>query len=462
MGKKLKKPASFDYDLICIGSGSAGGSAAVLAAQAGLKVALIEGGHLGGDSARFSCIPVNACLQTVKSLEAVNRAPLFGLSPGRLKINWRQIMNYKDECVRQTGVLQSEETFRKAGIDVLKGFAKFIDPWTISLNRRPLKALNILIASGSKDVVPEIKGLNSAQYLTYKEVLNLPSLPTSVFIIGGGMTGCALAEILNACGSRVYLAEKRDRLLNDEDSEIGQVEAEILKNKGVNLLLNCQISQVKNKEGQQKEVVIAVEGATKNILIDQVIVACGRQPQTDLGLPDAGIAFNKDSGIAVNKYLETNLPHIYAVGDAVGHIISSRIAHYHSRLALHNMMQTKNKTKMPLNYQTFVRHLALSPEIAACGPTEQELLSRQTPYKKTISPLHQTTRSQLSRQRAGFVKILTTPRGIVLGGSIIAPNAGDMIYQLSLALQARLSVTDLKNNLKAFPTWSEALSAACQ
>ena len=211
--KTAAAPSQFDFDVICIGSGSAGGSAAVLAARKGLKVALIEGGGLGGESPSQSSIPMHACLQAVRDLAGCRNAGGSGIEVGRIHSGWEGVMAFKRRCVEKTGVLKSAAAFEKAGIQIFKGFAQFSDPWTVRVDRAYVTGRQIIVASGADDRLPAIEGLDKLEYLNYRQALELPELPSSVFIVGGGATGCSLAEIFNGLGSRVYLAEAAANLL---------------------------------------------------------------------------------------------------------------------------------------------------------------------------------------------------------------------------------------------------------
>lgn len=455
------RPAQFDFDLICIGSGAGGGLAAALAAKNGQRVALIEKASWGGESPNYSCIPVNAYLNIVKKIDSIKESFEMGVETGRINLNWQKAFAYKNKCVENTGVLESTEALAQAGINLFEGVAKFVDPWTIDIGHQQIKAPNIIIATGTTDFIPKITGLKKSNFITFKDAFDLPSPPSSLFIIGGGSTGCSMAEIFNAFDSRVYIAEAGNNLLQREDVEVGQVEAEILKNKGVHVMLNSQILKINNISDLQNEVVIKEDGQLKNIIVEKILVAAGKLPQVDLNLAAAKVQFD-GFGIKVNHYLETSMNHIYAVGDVTGHDMLTHLANYHSRLVIHNLSQSKNKNKISLNYSSIPRYLALSPEIAATGLTEIELKQKQVAYKKAIVPLHGLERSSLSNQQSGFVKLICTPNRKLLGGSIIAPCAGEMIAQLTLAVNSGLSVDDFKNNIKAFTTWSEAFNLVCQ
>ena len=460
--KTSAQPAQFDFDLICIGSGSGGGAAAVMAAKRGLRVALVEGGELGGESPNYSSIPVHACLRAVHSLAAVRAASQSGIEVGRIHANWERILAFKNKCVKKTGVLESAATFEKAGIRLFRGFGRFVDPWTIYVNQGHVTSRRIIIASGAKHRPAAISGLEEVDHLRFHEALSLPELPSSLFIVGGGPTGCSLAEIFNAFGCRVYLAEAGPLLLQREDAEVGQVEAEILKNKGVHVFVGSEIKKVASRPNRQKEIVVSEANQTRQIIVDQLVLATGKIANLDLNLPAAGVTF-EDEGIKINRRLETTAKHIYAIGDVVGHDMLTHLAAYHSQLAVHNLFQDKDKDKLSLDYSAVSRYLPLVPEIAATGMTESELLNQQRAYKRAVAPLHSLNRSHLSQESAGFVKLLSAADGSrLLGGSIIAPEAGEMIGQLSLAIKARLSVDTFRNNLKAFATWSEAFNLACQ
>ena len=422
---------------------------------------MIEGSAIGGESANYSCVPVNAFLQTAKTLETIRSGSAAGVETGRISLNWDKALAFKNRCVENTGVLESAEAFKEAGISLLGGFAQFVDPWTVGVGGRQTTGRNIIIATGSANFIPDIPGLKAAGYITFREALNLPRPPASLLVIGGGTTGCAMAEIFNAAGSRVCLAEKADHLLVREDPEVGQVVEEIFKGKNINVLSSGEITSVRLRDDGQKEAIVKLPEETKTIIVEEILVAAGRLPRLDLNLAGAGIQFDAD-GIKVNRFLETTANHIYAIGDVIGHDMLAHLSSHHSQLAVHNMNQSRAKDKITLNYAAVSRYLAISPEVAATGLTERELRQQGLPYRKAIVPIHGLIRSQLSGQQAGFVKLICAEDGKLLGGSIVAPEAAEMIVQLSLAVNAGLREADLKNNLKPFTAWSEAFNLACK
>ena len=458
----FQPPSDFDFDLICIGSGTAGGSAAVMAAKKGLRTALVESTALGGESPNYSCIPTNAFLQVAKSLNETKIGFEIGIEAGRVAVNWEKALAFKNRCIKATGVLESAQTFEKIGINILKGQARFMDPWTIEVAHKKITGRYFLIATGSESFIPSIPGLNKKNHLTFKEALNLESLPASIFIIGGGTTGCAMAEIFQAFGVRVYLAESHAQLLQREDAEVGQVEAEILKKKGVHVYTNCRVESIKTVFDDQKEITVNQNGQTKNIIVERILVATGKLPRVGLNLESAQVQFD-DLGIKINQYLQTSAPHIYAAGDVIGDMMLTHMATYHSRLALHNMLKAKkDKDKISLDYAAIPRCLFLTPEIAATGLTEKEIKAKKLAYKKSIVPIHTLDRSYLSQKEAGFVKLLTTRNNYLIGASIIAPQAVEMITQVNLAIQNRLNIEAFQKNMYPFTSWSTVFSLACQ
>ena len=418
-----RKPTSFDYDIICIGSGSGGGLSALLAARAGYRVALVEAQEtLGGNSPTKTCIPYNTLLQFVKTLETVQRSAYYGINIGRLNVSWQKVLDFKESCIQQTGVYQSSAAFTKSGVEVVTGLAQFVDPWTINVGERKLTSRRFIIASGSSPFIPRIEGLKGLDFATYQTALDFKTLPKSVFIIGGGETGCALAEFFNACNTQVYLAERSDQLLNREDLEVGQVEAEILKNKGVSLYLEASITSLSENKQKQKVVHFKYRDEEKKIAAEQIILATGLQPNTDLNLPSAGVEFDQE-GIKVNRYLESSMAHILAIGDVLGPPQRTPAVNHQARSIIHNLEQKRRRDKLQFDGSLFTRYLALSPAIAACGLTEKELLQQKVSYHRGLVPIHKVTCSYLTQQKAGFVKLLSTPHGHLLGASMIIPHA---------------------------------------
>lgn len=449
------KPSFPDYDVIIIGTGSGGGVAAHELHKKGKKVAVVEQEKMGGECPNYGCIPTKALLQAAETLETIERADKFGIEVGKATVNYPALKAWKDKAVWNTGTHAGEQNYREDGIVVIKGHAHFIDPWTVSVHGKRYTAHKFLIATGTHDLVPPITGLKEAGYIGYRDALDFEKPPKSIFIIGGGAIGCEFAEIFSTFGIQVHIAEFAERLLAKEDAEIGELVQALFESKGVSVHVDSKVVKVE-KKGSQKIVSVETYGKVHKVTVDEVMLAAGKLPNTDLGLENAGVSYDRH-GINVNGEMQTNVPHIWAAGDVTGGYMFTHVATYQSRIAAQNM---SSNLKHVADYRAVPRCVFLSPEVAAVGATEAELKAKKIRYQVAAVPISILGRANTSQQDTGFVKILADKKGVVLGGSIVAPRAGEMVHELTVAIQYRMKASKLAYTIHAFPTWNMAIRSA--
>jgi len=447
---------SFDYDLIVIGSGAGGSAAATIAARDGKKVAIIEADTFGGDSPNWSDVPTKALLHAAHLYDDAKHSERFGLRPSTLGYNYPSIRAWKDLAVKRTGAGGNRKYYENQGISAFNGQAHFLSPNEISVNRRHLSAKNFLIATGSHWAVPAIPGLDKVEHLTPRTILETIRPPKTLFIIGGGSTGVEIAQLMAIFGTKVYIAEKASRILPHQDSEVGNLmERTLSEQKGVTCLTETRVIAVV-KDGIGKRVTYSRGGVEKSVKVDEIMIATGRMPNVDLGLSNATVKFTP-KGVQVNEFLQTNVKHIYATGDVLGTSSEAHTAILESRVAAHNMFN-KNKVKPDTLGSPGV--ISTSPEIAYVGLNEDECMKRDLSINKSIATLNIISRSNTADFRDGFVKIITDKRGTVIGSTIVAPHASEMIHELALAIRAGLNISDIAHTPHAFLSWSEAIRVA--
>lgn len=452
---RYKKPISYDFDLIVIGSGAGGGIAAHLAANEGKKVGIIESGQIGGQCPNFSCIPTKALLRAAETLETVQSASRFGIRPSAVTFNYRSVQAWKEKAIHATGAQDETSAFKSENISIIKGAAHFIGPWTVSVGIRHYSAHKFLIATGSKPFIPDITGLVETGFITYKEAGNLLRLPKSVFIIGGGATAYEYAQIFSTFGSRVHIAESGAHLLSRDDPEVGDCIAATLEHRGVRVHSAARVLHVSGSK-TRKIVTFEQHGQQHRVAAEEVMVASGKTPNVDIGLENTGVYFT-DDGVRVNRFMQTNKDHIFAAGDVTGSHLSTHVGMHESRTAVHNMYHHK---QIPVDYSAIPRIVYGSPEVAIVGKTERELKLTGQPYQTAIAPIGILGKSITSNYTAGFVKITATHTGILLGASIVAPHASELISELTFAIQHHHYACDIANTIHPFPTWSEAIRIA--
>ncbi len=447
---------TFDYDLIVIGSGAGGSAAATIAARSGKRVAIIESDTFGGDSPNWSDVPTKALLHVAHLYDEARHASKFGLRTSTLGYNYPSIRAWKDLAVKRTGAGGNRKFYENHGINAFNATAHFLSPNEISVNRRHLSAANFLIATGSSWVTPNIQGLEDIPFFTPRTILEAIRPPKSLFIIGGGSHGIEIAQLMATFGTKVYIAEQASRLLPKQDSEVGELLERVLtEQKGVTVLTHSRVLSV-NKEGLGKRILISRGGVEKYVKADEILVAAGRAPNVDLGLENASIVYTP-KGIEVNEHLQTSSKHIYAAGDVLGGISNTHTALLQSRIAAHNLLQ---KTKITPDYTATPGVIYTYPEIAHVGLSEDDCRKRDLAINKAVAPLNIIARSNTADFRDGFVKIITDKKGVVLGGTIVAPHASDMIHEIGIAVKHNLTAAQLAETPHAFLSWAEAVRVA--
>lgn len=452
----MAKKVTFDYDLIVIGSGAGGSAAATIAARDGKKVAIVEADTFGGDSPNWSDVPTKALLHAAQLYDEARHGARFGLRSGALGYNYPSLRTWKDLAVKRTGAGGNRKFYENEGITTLQGTAHFLSPHEITVNRKHLSAENFLVATGSHWVAPNIQGLSDVSYLTPRTILEAMRPPKSLFIIGGGTIGVEIAQLMAIFGTKVYIAEIAARLLPREDEEVGTLVERLLKEqKGVTSLTQTRTLAVV-KDGIGKRVTFTRGGVEKSVRVDEVLIATGRVPSVDLGLENASVAYTP-KGVEVDSSLQTSARHIYAAGDVLGHNSHTHTALLESRVAAHNIL---HKNKIAPDYTATTRVTFTHPGIASVGLSEDDCLKRDLPINKAIAPLNIVARSNTSDFRDGFVKLITDKKGVVLGGTVVAPHAAEIIHEIALAVKHNLTAGDLADTPHAFLSWSEAVRVA--
>jgi pyruvate/2-oxoglutarate dehydrogenase complex dihydrolipoamide dehydrogenase (E3) component len=451
-----KKP-QFDYDLIVIGSGAGGSAAATIAAREGKRVAIVEADTFGGDSPNWSDVPTKALLHAAQLYDEARHGARFGLRSTTLGYNYPSIRAWKTLAVTRTGAAGNKKFYESQGITAFEGTAHFLSPNEITVNRRHLSAAHFIVATGSHWVAPDIQGLADIKYLTPRTILESIRPPKSVYIIGAGAVGVEIAQLLAIFGTKVYLAEIAARLLPKEDEEVGELLERLLQEtKGVTALTQTRTLSVA-RDGLGAKVTFLRGGVEKSVRVDEVLIATGRTPNVDLGLENASVRYTP-VGIEVNEHLQTSARHIYAAGDVLGHSRHTHMALHESRVAAHNILM---KNKVTPDYTASPRLTFTFPGVASVGLSEDDCLKRDLRINKAVAPLGMVARSNTSDFRDGFVKVITDKKGVLLGATVVAPHAAEIVHELALAVKYGLTAHQVAATPHAFLSWSEAVRVAC-
>lgn len=450
-----QKP-TFDYDIIVIGSGAGGSPAATIAARNGKKVAVVEKESFGGESPNWGEIPLGTLLHAANIYDKAKQSAKFGLRTSTVGYNYPSLLSWKDTTIKRTGAAGNRRYYEKQGISAFAGSAHFLSPNEISVNRRHLSARKFLIATGSEWKIPEIPGITETPYQTPKTILSLTRPPKSLFIIGSGSTAVEIASLLSIFGTKVYLSDTAARILPDYDSEVADLLGDqFKKQRGMTILPSTKVVAVQ-KESLHKRVTYIKSGSEHSVKVDEIMIADERVPVTDLGLENAGVKYNH-RGISVDENLQTSARHIFAAGSCIYAPATTHSVLMHSRVAAHNLLRRKF---MPVDQNLPLQITRTQPTIARVGLSEDDCIRRDRRIKTAIAPLTLVPRSNITDQSLGFVKLIADGKGTLIGATIVAPHASEMIHELALAIRHGMSAGDIATTPHDFTSWSEAIRVA--
>ncbi|MDP2546892.1 FAD-dependent oxidoreductase [Oceanobacter sp. 4_MG-2023] len=480
-----KKPRHFDRNLIVIGAGAGGLVSAYIAAAVKAKVTLIEANKMGGDCLNYGCVPSKALIKSAKVAHQIRHAEHYGLTAETPatdvpRFSFRTIMARVHQVIQAIEPHDSVERYTKLGVEVMQGYAKLIDPWTVEI-RRPsstggedevqhLTSRSVIIATGARPTIPDIPGLNEVGYVTsdtlWDTFAQLDQAPKRLVVLGGGPIGCELAQSFARLGSQVTQIERGPRILAREDEDVSTLAADSLQQDGVTLLTHHRVvrcEQVETEAGVSKRIVLVAhdpakpsQGTTEITLeFDQLLCAIGRSARLNgYGLENLNIETNRT--LVTNEYLETLYPNIFAAGDVVGPYQFTHVAAHQAWYAAVNALFGSFK-KFRVDYRVIPATTFLDPEIARVGLNEQEAKAQGIDYEISQYNLDDLDRAITDGAAHGFVKVLTVPgKDRILGVTIVGEHGGDLLAEFVLAMKHNLGLNKVLGTIHAYPTWAEA------
>lgn len=449
--------SKYDYQYVVIGSGAAGSAAALLSAGLGFRTAIVESDRWGGSTLNYRDIPYGAALGFGQEYAQAVAGSRFGMSSANLRYNYPTVLNWQATAVRRAGG-GNRKVFENAGIECLHGFAQFIGPHEIALGNKQISSEKFLIATGTDIAVNGIVGIDTVNCWSPNTALRMAKLPKTLAVIGGGSTGCELAEYFASLGVQVALFEAQDRLLPREDTEASEVMEKHLRDRfGVKLLPHSRVIALE-QDANGQNVVFIRGGQEKSLRVAAIVIATTQEPTTDMGLENAGVKYSH-RGIDVNQNLRTTNGHIWAAGDVVGGESSTEKAAYEGKLATMNALKGAGNI---VNYTGFVRMTDTLPKVAKVGLNETECTQIKQKYKSAIVPLDATSASNTNDFRDGFVKILINPKEQIIGATVVSPDADLVIQEICLAIRSGLKAADLAATPHVATSWSEAVRLAAR
>ncbi len=445
-----------EFDLAVIGAGSAGLSVAAVAAQLGVRVALIERGRMGGDCLNYGCVPSKALLAAAHAAQAARTAGRFGIRLPEPVIDWEAVQAHVQGVIRTIEPADSAARFRALGATVIQGEARFTGPAELTVGDERIRARRIVIAAGSEPAIPPIPGLSENGFLTNETVFSLPRRPQHLLILGGGSVGLEMADAHVALGSKVTLIEA-GQIASKEDEELADGLRRTLRANGIDLRENTQVELVESSPVLRLRDGSRVSGT-------HLLIATGRRPRLEALDLEAGQVRATESGIATDRGLRslTNR-HVYAVGDiadpeGAGPRAFTHVGSYHAVIVIRRAL-----FRLParIDYAALPRVTYTSPELAQAGLTEAEARAAGRAIQVLRWPIAHNDRAQAERSPGGLVK-LVIEKGRVIGAGILAPHAGEMIAAWVLAIARRVPVSAIAGLIIPYPTLSEAGKRAAQ
>lgn len=439
-------------DLVVIGGGAGGLVVASVAVQLGLDVVLINKEEaMGGDCLHFGCVPSKALLKSASVAHVIREAKRWGIHSEKPGVDMQTVNTVIKNVVDSIQVHDSRERFEALGCEVITGEARFTGPSQIEVDTKIINAKHIVVATGSGAWIPPIKGLQEVGFFTNEDMFNLPALPESMVVLGGGPVGVEMAQAYSRLGTSVTIVELASRLLPRMDEDSSAVLADVLASEGISIVLSNEVVEVAKDDdsepGSIKKITLK-DGST--LKTDALLVAIGRRPVVDtLGLDNAGIDFDA-RGIRVNQKMQTSNKKIYACGDVTGEMPLTHVAELQAGIVIANIIF---KLPKKINYEVIPAVVYTEPEVAQVGISVEQCndLAKGEVYKFEVEQLD---RAVTDNNKAGHAKILTD-NGRIVGAHIVAPHAGELIHELALAIQEKMKVSKLTSLVHAYPSYSQ-------
>ena len=440
-------------DICVIGAGSGGLSVAAAAAAFGVPMVLIERHKMGGDCLNTGCVPSKALLAAAKRTEHMHNSTAFGVSASQVHVDFAQVHDHVHGVIAEIAPIDSAERFTGLGVRVIKGEAKFIDKRTVAVGDEfEIRARRFVIATGSAPAVPPIPGLDSGPYLTNESIFTLTERPQHLIVVGAGPIGLEMAQAFRRLGSAVTVLEAAKPFAKD-DPEAAGVVLDQLAREGVVVRAGVKVVKVAHKPGNVS-VTVDDSGTEETVDGTHLLVATGRKATVDgLNLEAAGVRYDR-AGIKVNRKLKTSNGRIYAVGDvAAGQPQFTHAANYHAGLVIRNALF---RLPVKVNVHAIPWVTYTEPELAQTGLTEAQ--AREQGHKKLRImrwPYHDNDRAVAERTTHGHIKVIATPKGKILGVTIVGAQAGELITPWTLAIAQKLNIRAMTGIVLPYPTLSE-------
>ncbi|MDA8356372.1 MAG: mercury(II) reductase [Actinomycetota bacterium] len=451
---------SFDYDLVVVGAGSAAFAAAIKATEAGYRVALVEHGTLGGTCVNVGCVPSKALLRAGELAWAAGHHPFAGLSTSSGPVDLRALVAQKDELVGDLRQMKYADLVSDYGFTVIPGHARFSGAEVLDVDGRSIRARVYLVATGASAAAPPIPGLADTGYLTSTSALELTEVPRRLVVIGANAIGLELGQFFLHVGAEVTFVDVAGRIAPFEEPEVSNALTEVLGAQGAAIHTGAQVLDVR-RGVDHVEVTVSVGGRQLVLVADEVLVATGRRPNTEgLGLEAAGVELDGRGALGVDDELRSSNPRIFGAGDVTGAPQFVYVSAYEGALAVDNALLGAGRK---VDFTGLPRVTFTAPQLASAGLTEAQAAAAGYDVETSVLPLSAVPRALVNHDTAGLVKLVAEAgTGRLLGASILAEGAGDVIQTAVLAIRHGITTAELAATIHPYLTMAEALKLAAQ
>lgn len=455
-----RKPKHFDRNLVVIGAGSAGLVSAYIAATVKASVTLIEKGEMGGDCLNTGCVPSKALIKSARLAHLERKPECYGFTSITPRFDFADVMARIHKVIGKIEPHDSVERYTELGVDCVQGSARITSPWEVTVDtaegERTLTTRNIIIASGARPFLPPIPGIDEIDVLTSENLWTLTEQPRRLIVLGGGPIGCELAQSFARLGSEVTQVEMLPRLMPREDEDAAALVTASLRDSGVTVLTNHKAARFAVEDGE-KVLYVQADDGEKRLPFDAVLVAVGRRANTDgLGLEAMNIATEKNGTVAVDGFLRTRFPNIFACGDVAGPYQFTHVAAHQAWYASVNALFGRFK-KFQVDYRVIPWATFTDPEVARVGLSEDEAREQGIEVEVTRYGIDDLDRAIADSTDHGFVKVLTPPgKDTILGVTIVGESASDLISEYVLAMKHGLGLNKILGTIHIYPTMAEA------
>ena len=443
------------FDLVILGSGSAAFGAALRASEHDAKIAMIERGTIGGTCVNVGCVPSKNLLRAGELRYYDSNRNFPGIKPGRTTLDFRRIIEQKDQIVRGLRKEKYSDVLRSLpSAKLFRGKARFVSKTRVKVDGINVDGKKFVVATGSSPRILPIPGVDRVDYLTNVEALSLRDKPDSMIVLGGRALGLEFAQMYAHMGTKVTLLQRSDRIIPEEEPAISDSLRQYLEEEGIKIKTDVQVKHVDEKNGE-KTVVATTKGGEFEVRGDELLMATGREPNTAyLGLETVGVRLREDGAVKVNREMRTTAHHVWAAGDVIGEPMLETIAAKEGATAAENALQG---THTKLDFLPVPRAIFTSPQVASVGLTETG--AEEAGYEcacRTVE-MSKVPKAITIRETRGLIKMVAEARtGRVLGVHILGENAADIIHEGVLAVKYRLTIDDLIDTVHVFPTLAES------